>query len=109
MNSHCCNSNFTDTLISSASTQQRGIADNGETKRSLWLIQGPSYVLSLMKNYLIRKHNQRIDRQAFNHLLALDESLLRDIGVTRQDVTWASNLPLSENASARLNEIARRL
>ena len=70
----------------------------------IWLVRG----LSSIRNYVVRKHNQRIERQAFKSLLSLDDNLLKDIGVTRNDVVWASNLPLSESASDKLNEIARR-
>ncbi len=48
----------------------------------------------------------RINRQAFSHLLALDAHILRDIGVTREDVIWASKLPVSV-ASLELEKIAR--
>jgi hypothetical protein len=37
-----------------------------------------------------------------------DDYLLRDIGVTRQDVRWASRLPLTVNAALALEERAFR-
>lgn len=49
---------------------------------------------------------RRTDRQAFQHMLALDDKLLRDIGLTRADVIWADKLPLSQNAAAELEKIA---
>jgi len=61
-----------------------------------------------MKRYLVMRYNQRIDRQAFNNVLSLDDRTLRDIGVTRQDVKWASRLPLAEDAAQKLEQIARR-
>jgi len=67
-----------------------------------------SKILSAIKKTVVLKHNQRMDRMAFRTLLSLDDNLLKDIGVTRQDVTWANNLPLSVNAAEKLNEIARR-
>ena len=49
---------------------------------------------------------RRTDRQAFQHMIALDDNLLRDIGITRADVIWANKLPLSQNAAAELEKIA---
>ena len=46
-------------------------------------------------------------RDAFRSLLRLDARLLSDIGVTREDIEWASRLPLSVNASAELQKIAK--
>jgi uncharacterized protein YjiS (DUF1127 family) len=43
-------------------------------------------------------------RRAVARLDALDDYLLRDIGVTRGDVRWASGLPLSVNAALELEE-----
>lgn len=50
---------------------------------------------------------RRIDRDAFRRLVTLDDAALRDIGVTRQDVIWAGELPLSQNASLELEKVAR--
>lgn len=50
---------------------------------------------------------QKIDREAFAHLANLDDTMLKDIGVSRADVIWASKLPLSQNASLELENIAR--
>ncbi len=47
----------------------------------------------------------RVDRQAFSHLLTLDDHILKDIGLTRDDVVWASRLPVSVNASLELEKI----
>ncbi|MBX2837079.1 MAG: DUF1127 domain-containing protein [Gammaproteobacteria bacterium] len=58
--------------------------------------------------FFVIRYNQRIDRQAFNNVLTLDDRALKDIGVTRQDVKWASRLPLSEDAALKLESIARR-
>jgi len=57
---------------------------------------------------IITKYNQYIDRQAFKNVLHLDDRMLKDIGVTRQDVKWASKLPMSEDAAIKLEHIARR-
>lgn len=57
--------------------------------------------------YLARRRERRVNREAFQHMLSLDETMLRDIGVTRNDVLWASRLPLSENAALELEKVAR--
>ena len=40
--------------------------------------------------------------------MTLDDKMLKDIGVSRGDVQWASNLPLSSTATTELEIIARR-
>jgi uncharacterized protein YjiS (DUF1127 family) len=43
-------------------------------------------------------------RRAVARLDTFDDYLLRDIGVTRGDVRWASGLPLSVNAALELEQ-----
>ena len=57
-------------------------------------------------NWFAIRKQRRIDRLAFQHMLTLDDSTLRDIGVSRNDVIWASNLPLSANASLELQKLS---
>lgn len=58
-------------------------------------------VLRLRDRY--RRHRaRRDDRDAFMHLLRLDDRVLDDIGVTREEVEWAAALPLEVNAAAAL-------
>lgn len=45
---------------------------------------------------------QRENRDAFSHLLKLDDTLLQDIGVTRAEVERAARLPLSHDAAQSL-------
>jgi uncharacterized protein YjiS (DUF1127 family) len=47
-------------------------------------------------------------RRAVVRLDALDDYLLHDIGVTRDEVRWASGLPLTVNAALELEERATR-
>ena len=47
-------------------------------------------------------------RRAVTRLESFDDYMLRDIGVTRADVIWASGLPLSHNAALELEERARQ-
>jgi len=61
-----------------------------------------------LKVWFQTRQRQRIDRQAFDSLLGLDDKMLHDIGVSRSDVVWASRLPVSANASAELEIIARQ-
>ena len=49
-----------------------------------------------------------MNRKAVKSLAVLDEKTLKDIGLTRGDVTWASNLPDSVSAATELEIIARR-
>ncbi|WP_421696347.1 DUF1127 domain-containing protein [Aestuariivirga sp.] len=47
-------------------------------------------------------------RRAFARLDTLDDFLLHDIGVTREEVQWAAGLPLSVNAALALEERAAK-
>ncbi len=46
-------------------------------------------------------------RKAVRRMEGLDDHLLRDIGVSREDVIWAGHLPLSRNAALALDERTR--
>ncbi len=59
-----------------------------------------------LHHYLETLLQRRDTRDAFKQLLELDDSLLRDIGVTRDDVKWAASLPLSVNAADALQKCA---
>jgi uncharacterized protein YjiS (DUF1127 family) len=50
----------------------------------------------LIRNWQARRTVARLDR--------LDDFLLRDIGVTREDLRWAAGLPLTVNAALALEE-----
>lgn len=58
--------------------------------------------------YMKRRQQRRIDRQAFQNLMTLDDHILKDIGLTRTDGIWANQLPLSQNAAVELEKIARQ-
>lgn len=63
---------------------------------------GPGALLRrLIGNWRARRAVAQLDR--------LDDFLLRDIGVTRRDVLWAAELPLTCNAALALEERAREL
>jgi uncharacterized protein YjiS (DUF1127 family) len=55
---------------------------------------------ALIRNWRARRAVARMDR--------LDDHMLRDIGVTREDVIWAAGLPLTVNAALALEERGRR-
>lgn len=48
----------------------------------------------------------RENRAAFGHLLAMDDVMLTDIGVMREDVLWAHRLPIEVNAAVALKKQA---
>ncbi|MEM7255946.1 MAG: DUF1127 domain-containing protein [Pseudomonadota bacterium] len=50
---------------------------------------------------------RRAGRRAIVHLQSLNDATLRDIGVHRGDVEWASHLPKSVDATAELELLAR--
>ena len=47
------------------------------------------------------------NRQGVRQMLELDDSLLRDMGVTRYDVMRASRTPLTHSAGAELGRMSR--
>ncbi len=55
-----------------------------------------------------RRRDHHLDRAAFLNLTRLDERLLDDIGVTREDVAWAVALPIEVNAALALRERVER-
>jgi len=54
------------------------------------------------------RREQVVTRRAFQTLHSMDEALLRDIGVTRHEVEWASQLPMHTNAARALRETSMR-
>ena len=65
----------------------------------------PATWYEAMKRTIKLRQKRRIDRDAFNTLLGLDDRALTDIGVKREDVLWASRLPLSFNAAQELEKL----
>ena len=56
-----------------------------------------------------RKNRQdRISREAFRQMLLLDNEILDDIGVTRENVEWASQLPMHYSAAKALESTKKR-
>ena len=47
-------------------------------------------------------------RRFVRKLEQLEDHLLTDIGITRDDLRWAAELPLSVNAAIALDELAKR-
>lgn len=61
-----------------------------------------------MVDWYVQRRDQRETREAFRYLLTLDDELLEDIGVTRDQVRQAADLPLNQNAALVLQKEARR-
>lgn len=99
MNTLCCNAEIT------RSEQRKQTA---KAIRKTTFAGSLCSLVASTRHWIEKKYNQRINRQAFNYLLTLDDNLLKDIGVTRQDVQWASQLPLEEDAATKIEQIARR-
>jgi uncharacterized protein YjiS (DUF1127 family) len=62
-------------------------------------LPGAGLLENLIRNWLARKAVRRME--------SFDDHLLRDIGLTRDDVHWAAGLPLSQNAALSLDERTR--
>jgi uncharacterized protein YjiS (DUF1127 family) len=59
-----------------------------------------SFLGQLIRNWRARRAVARLDR--------LDDHMLRDIGITREDLRWAAGLPLTVNAALAMDERANR-
>ena len=108
MSTLCNNSNKLISVNSSEGLYQQACDHASQTESKKGLLNLPRRLFSSMQDYIVTRYNQHIDRQAFNYLLSIDDSLLKDIGVTRGDINWASQLPLSEDAAKEIEKIARR-
>ncbi len=65
-------------------------------------------LLAALWTWIKQRHEQRQDRALLQNVTALDDHMLKDIGITRNDVIWASQLPLSQNAAQELEKLSRR-
>jgi uncharacterized protein YjiS (DUF1127 family) len=59
-------------------------------------VAGSSLIARFLRNWRARRAVSRLD--------SFDDYLLRDIGVTREDIRWAAGLPLTVNAAIALEE-----
>jgi uncharacterized protein YjiS (DUF1127 family) len=59
-----------------------------------------SWLSRFFRNWKARKHVASLEQY--------DDVLLRDIGVTRDEIRWAAHLPLSQNAALALEDRAFR-
>lgn len=62
--------------------------------------------LARLRAWVETRHQRRIDRDAFRNLLSLDDQMLKDIGVTRDEVRRASGLPLRAQPKTMLNDFS---
>lgn len=70
--------------------------------RAIFLEQshGPGVLRRMFRNWTARRNIAK--------LTELDDNLLQDIGVTREDIHWAKGLPLAVNAAIALEELIFR-
>lgn len=61
---------------------------------------GGSLIARLVRNWAARRAVARLE--------SYDDYMLRDMGVTREDVTWAAGRPLTVNAALALEERSRQ-
>jgi uncharacterized protein YjiS (DUF1127 family) len=61
-----------------------------------------------LRSSLTAHYANWVTRRAFMNTFRLDDKMLDDIGVTREEVKWAASLPLRVNASHALYARARK-
>ncbi len=64
-------------------------------------------MLTLILNALKARHNQWRDRRALRSLMDRDDYTLRDIGLTRQDISAALSDPTVEDARTEAFRLSR--
>ncbi len=57
-----------------------------------------------LRQFFALRRAQRRDRDAFMQLVWQEDRTLTDAGYSRDDINWAVNLPLSQNAALALKE-----
>ncbi len=87
------------------STINCGSRTNPNVQSKITLATFIGNVIAKWQNYLELRRQRRIDREAMQSLLSLDEASLKDIGISRDDVIWASKLAMHQNASLELEKI----
>jgi len=65
-------------------------------------------IISVVTEHIRTRRAQKEARAAFNNICHLDDKMLNDIGVSREEVDWALSLPLEVNASKAVFMKARR-
>lgn len=66
-----------------------------------------SRLFTRLNNWLAEREVRRRDRKAIKFLMQSTEAELRDIGITRDAVNWASKLPSEQSATMELQMISR--
>ncbi len=69
---------------------------------------GVTSAFQAFAKFLRERQKLRVNRAAFNSMLSLDDRMLSDIGVTRDNVRWASKLPLHMNAAEELQKLSQK-
>ncbi|MGI9499916.1 MAG: hypothetical protein ACR2P3_07755 [Geminicoccaceae bacterium] len=72
----------------------------GTTDHPIW--SAFAALLKKLHCWYRRHHALKDARAAFMHTVYLEDRLLDDMGVTKEEVLWAASLPLEENAALAL-------
>jgi len=63
---------------------------------------------AILKRWALARRQRRLNRQTVAKLTSLDDATLKDIGLSRGDVSWAGHLPDTYSSAVELEIIARR-
>lgn len=67
----------------------------------------PGRLVRQWRHWWQQRQKRQADRRAIAYMQTLDDTMLRDIGLHRGDISWASNLPKSADALTELELLAR--
>ena len=69
------------------------------------IMQATNDIAAHLMNAFKQRQRHWSNRNAFQQMLKLDDHILADIGLTRDDVYWANTLPVERNAVLELDKI----
>ncbi len=63
-------------------------------------------VMNQHKHSIVNRWTFRLNRMLLRRLLSLSDAVLNDMGLTREDVAWACELPLCRDAAVHMRKRA---
>ena len=94
--------------MTNQTTSNDVVSNPGSISFLALLIHFPSNMARSIKAWREVRETRLRDRKAIEQLQALNAHDLRDIGISKDDLNWASTLPVEKIKTRQLDKIARR-